>query len=321
MKISKVICVVLSCAVVMSLTGCNLINGIQNRAKLLTSEVANMGNSNLKISKEVLRCFSENDTKGLKDLLCAKTLGLPDIDEQILVGFNSFKGKVISFNQDLLGYEGDDIENGKKVFLERSWNIENIETDADKTCEIYIYQYVICDNDKTREGISQITITNSDGTEFTIGYKWPIYYNDGRDMSYKVVKAFSDKDMDGLKSMFCAKTLKAADIDAQIQMGLSFFKGKATMGKTGTVDGHDTFDGNHDYRTYVTDHEIVKSHEPICTSISVMNENIETDTGKIYKIEFYAYLLNNGDEAYKGISQIIIINGDGTKQIIGERLD
>lgn len=319
MKILKVICAILSCAMVMLLPGCSFFDRISTRVKMLGSEVTNMKRSNLEITKDVLNCFSENDAKALKALLCAKTQGLTDIDEQILAGFDLFKGRVTSFNEHILGYEGDSTENGKTTLLERSWNVENIVTDVGGVYEIFINAYIIYENDKNREGISQITITSIDGTELKIGYKWPSYYNEGRDMSYKVIKAFSENDMDGLKSMFCAKTSEIVDIDAQIQAGLSFFEGKATMGK---VEGKNTvYDGNHDYRTSVSDDEIVKNDKPTRTSITVLNENIETDASKIYKIEFYAYLLYIGDETCKGISQIIIISDDGRKQVIGERLE
>jgi hypothetical protein len=141
----------------------------------------------------------------------------------------------------------------------------------------------------------------------------------GRDMSYKLITAFSDHDMNGIKSMLCAKTFEMADIDTQIQDGLSFFKGKATMG---AVKGNSSlYDGKNDYQTTVSDDETVKNGEPTRTSITVMNVNIETDANKIYKIKFYANLLYTGDETRKGITQIIITDGDGRKQVIGERLD
>jgi hypothetical protein len=42
--------------------------------------------------------------------------------------------------------------------------------------------------------------------------------------------------------------------------------------------------------------------------ITVQNENIETDAGEIYKLEFYGYLLYTDDVTYQGISQITIIS-------------
>ncbi len=319
MKILKVICVILSCAMSMFLPGCGFFDRIKTSIKTAESEFAKMKNTNLEITKDVLKCFSEKDTKSLKALLCAKTQGMTDIDEQILAGFNLFKGRVTSFNEDLLGYEGDSTEKGIKIRLERSWNVEDIVTDAGENYEIFIHTYIIYDNDKNREGISQITITSSGGTELEIGYKWPSYFNEGRDMSYDIIEAFSEKKMDVIKSMFCAKTLKIVDIDEQIQAGLSFFEGKANMGKD--KRNNMGYYRNNDYYIYVRDAEMVKNHKPIQTSITVLNENIETNAGKLYKIEFYAQLLNIGDETCKGISQIIIISDDGKKHIIGKRLD
>ncbi len=314
----KVICAILSCAMVMLSSGCSFFD-IPTRGKMLDSEVTNMKKSNLEITKDVLNCFSGKDAKALKTLLCEKTQGLTDIHEQILAGFDLFKGKVTSFNEYVSGYEGDSTENGRKTLLERSWNVEDIVTDVGGVYKISINAYITNEDDKKKEGISQITITCSDGKKLEIGYKWPSYYSEGRDMSCKVIKAFSENDMDGLKSMLCAKTLGKVDIDAQIRAGLSFFEGKATKGK---VEGEYTvYDGNHDYHTSVSDDEIVKNNKPTRTSITVLNENIETDASKIYKIEFYAYLLCIDDETCKGISQIIITGDDGRKHVIGERLD
>lgn len=300
----------------MILQGCGL---LQSRLNLLESEVNSANNYKLEITNNVLNCFSEGDETALKALLCAKTQGLTDNDEQIQKGFDLFKGKVISFNEDLLGSEDESIEYGKTTLLERSWGVEDIVTDLGDEYEINIHAYVIDEGDKKREGISEITITCSNGTEFQIGYQWPSYYSDGSEMSYKVITAFSEKDIAGLKSLLCTKTLDMVDINKQINTGFNFFEGKATMGK---VDGKDiVYDGNHDYNTTVSDDEVVINNEPTRTSINVFNDNIETDTGKIYTLEFYAYLLYTDDKSYESISQITITSDDGTKQVIGEKLD
>lgn len=305
---------IVSCVMVMALlSACG-----SGRLDILYSDMANMEKSNLEITNDVLGCFSENDAEGLKVLLCAKTQGLTDIDEQILTAFDFFEGEVISFDDYLLGYESESTENGKTTFLERSWNIKDIITNEGAAYNIFINVYSICKDDKNREGISQITITRSDDTELKIGYEWPVYYDEGRDMASKVINAFSENNMDDLKYMLCSKTLEMTYIEAQIQMGLEFFEGEATKGK---VEGKNiTYDGRHDYHTSVSDDEIVQNGEPISTSITVFNENIETDAGKIYEIEFYAYLLNTDDETYEGISQIIISSDDGRECVIGERV-
>lgn len=323
MRFLKVVCVMISCVMMATLlSGCGASPFISERLKQLNSKTLNEKQSNLHISKDVLNCLSENDKQGLKTLLCLKTQGLTDIDKQILSGFDFFKGRVVSFNEkDLSGYEGESIDGGKTTFLERSWRIQEIKTDEGATYEIDMNAYIICDDDKDREGISQITIISGDGTELKIGYQWPMHYDEGRDLSIEVVKNFDKKDADGLKAMLCTKTQETEEIDRQIQSGLDFFEGRATFGKVGTVNGQDLYDGGHDWHAFVNDKENVENGQPTRTSIAVRVENIETDTKKIYSLKFYAYLLCREDKAIEGISQIIIENNDGRELVIGKRID
>jgi hypothetical protein len=323
MKKLKVLSAILYCFMLIFLQGCNGSSLISERLKSLELLTAKEEKANLQMSKEVLNCFSDNDAQGLKSLLCLKTQGLADIDEQISAGFDFFKGKVISFDEkDMSGYEGESIDYGETTFLERAWSINNIKTDADETYKIHIRDYYICENDKAREGISQITITSSTEQELVIGYQWPLHDNDGRDMSVEIVKKFDARDKNGLKAILCATTLDIEDIDKQIQGGFDLYEGKATWGKVGTdQQGHELYDGTHDWHASVSDDETIANGEPTRTSIDVQIDNIETDLGRIYRITFYANLLNKDDETSEGIEQIIIESDDGIKQVIGERLD
>ncbi|MDF2820128.1 MAG: hypothetical protein K0R15_569 [Clostridiales bacterium] len=323
MKKLKILCAILYCFMLIFLQGCNGSSLITERLKSLELLIAKEEKANLQMSKDVLNCFNDDDAQGLKSLLCLKTRGLVEIDEQISACFDFFKGKVISFDEkDMSGYEGKSIEYGETTFLERVWSINNIITDTDETYEIHIRDYYICENDKAREGISQITITSSTEQELVIGYRWPLHDNEGRDMSIEIVKKFDARDKNGLKVMLCATTLDIEDIDKQIQAGLDFYEGKATWGKVGTdYQGHELYNGKHDWYSSVSDDETIVNGVPTRTSIDVQIYNIETDLGNIYKITFYADLLNKDDETREGITQIIIESDDGIKQVIGERLD
>ncbi len=314
MKIPKFIYIILICSIFLFLQGCSF---IQYRLNLLELEVNRAKKYELELTNDVLNCFNEKDTDALKTLLCAKTQDLTDIDEQIQACFDLFKGKVISFEDNLMGYEGESVESGHTTRLERAWKIKDIVTDEDKEYEIYIYTYVINEKDKDKEGISDLTVTCSDGKEVKIGYRWPSYYHEASELSHKVISAFSENDIAGLKSMFCKRTLDITDINEQLQTAIEFFEGKATLGM---VEGESLdYNRDHDYTTTVNDEEIVENNEAIRTSISVYNENIETDAGRIYSLEFYSYLLASDDETFEGISQIIITDDAGTKQVIGER--
>lgn len=171
MRFLKVVCVILSYVMIVALLqDYGFYPSTPERLKLLNSQTLNEGKANMQMSKDVLNCFSENDAQSLRALFCLKTQGLTDIDKQILAGFDFFKGSVVSFNEeDLSGYEGESIESGKTTFLERSWRIKDIKTDVGETYEIEINAYIICDEDKSREGISQIIITDDDGKELVIG--------------------------------------------------------------------------------------------------------------------------------------------------------
>lgn len=303
---------------IISLSACSLLPEFQTRLDMLTSETNNADKENLKTTQNVLDCFSKKDAKALKALLCPKTQELKDTDQQILEAFRLFHGKVISFNKDLSGNQTDDIEYGKRTSLERDWGTEDIVTDENNKYTIQIHTYNICDVDKSRVGITDITIS-SKGSNFQIGYRWPFYNNEGQDLSYKLITAFSDRDIKGIKSMLCAKTSEMADIDTQIQDGLGFFEGKAIMG---AVKGNSAlYDGDNDYDITVNDHEIVKNGKPTRTSLNVIIVNIKTDANKIYKMEFYANLLYTDDKAYKGITQINITDDGGKKKVIGMRFD
>ena len=301
------------------LSGCGS-SLITSRLNQLNKETALAKESQLETSEQVLSCFSEKDIEGLKSLLCARTQNLIDIDEQITAAFDLFDGNVIAFDDHFLGYEGKSTEYGKTTNLERSWSINDIETDKNENYEIYINIYNIYENDKTREGITKITLTKDDDTELVIGYKWPSYYNDGRDLSSKVIAALSDNDLTSLKKQFCEKSLAALDIDEQLESALIFFEGNAIRGR---IEGPDSrfYDGKYDYHTFVSDNEVIENYEPISTSISVRCENIMTDSDEIYEVVYYAYLLCRDNETIEGISQMIISRADGTQYIIGEKVE
>lgn len=347
MKISRVVSVVavLFCVLILQ-TGCSLFDCVPNKKELSekAGEVAEkakeeitikavenlngflrsfhdkgvIGLTEEELSEVIVSCFSESNTDILKNMFCVKTQKLSDIDEQILEGFDFFEGKVISFDDKVLAYEGSHVENGKKTFLERGWPVKKIKTDAGRTYELYIRVYFIYEQDKNREGISQISITREDGKELEIGYIWPDHYNEGSDMSRKIVGMFDDGDKAGLETLFCAKSLETADISQQIQEALDFYQGVAIAGKVD--DSNTLYDGKHDYHTSVSDDEVVKNHKPISTTIATHISNIETNAGKTYEMDFYAYILCVDDETLKGISQIIITDDNGNKRIIGERI-
>jgi len=323
MKSLKVVCVVFLCFIVLlCFSGCDFFPNIASRLDRLNEEYAEEMKSNLALSKALIDCFSEKDIDGLKVLLCERTRELTDIDDQIIAGFDILNGKIMSFNeQELSSYEGKSTEYGKTTRLERKWSILNIENETNENYEIYIHVYYVYENDKKREGIAELIITRcGDDEEVIIGYAWPDYYTEGRDMAKEVMKKFDEKDLKGLEALFCDNILETKDIEHQIRSAIDFFEGKAVDGWSESITGQKYYDGSRDWDCSVNDETAISNGKPTSIFLTVHITNIETDVGKKYEIDFFFFLLALEDENCEGISQIIITRNDGEKRTIGEMM-
>lgn len=125
-----------------------------------------------KIAKQqceaVLEYLDNDDVEGLKSMFCNKTVSSLDLDEQIQDAMNVFEGKTISY-QALTSIGGRSYENGQITRLDITPSIINIVTDTDKEYEITFYSYLICVDDRDKEGISKISIKFENGQECIIG--------------------------------------------------------------------------------------------------------------------------------------------------------
>ena len=312
---------IIICIALLPLSGCQLIG---NTIGALVAPLADFipirkqaTEAKIEISQKIVDCFNEKDTESIVNILCKKTQEIADIKEQIRKGFEFVKGNIVSYDKEFeAAGEGQSTEYGETLEFDNGWTINDVTTDIGEVYTIYVHMFVL-DTDKNREGVSNFSITDKSDAERAIGYRWTKYDYDGITLAHNAVKAISDEDLNGLKALFCAKSLENNDIENQMQSGFKFFEGKATFGEVKGQPG--TFDGNHDFRSEVKDEEIIENYKPVQTYISVFCENIETDTNKIYTLELYAYLLNIDNQAYQGISQIII--REGTYEcVIGEKL-
>lgn len=313
-KLKKAICIGLSCLMIMLMSGCSAISKVIKRALDSSKQP-----TNLEISQNILDCFDNEDTQGLKALLCPKTQGIEDIEEQIREGFDFLDGKVVSFDENVSNDESESVDHGTTEELSRTLHIEDITTDTGGTYKLYVSINLIYIEDEDREGITDITIVNEDNdTTFQIGYTWPDHHTEGRKISTEIIKALGEGDSEALKDTLCEETLEISDIDGQIQAAFDFFEGKALMGKV--EGGPYEYDGKHDFKTTVSDDEVIEGNEPISTSVYVYCTNIETDSDRVYELEFYAYLLSDEHEEYEGVSQITIFDENGDKLVIGDKI-
>jgi hypothetical protein len=145
------------------LIGCSGVNPwIEQRLEMLGELTTASKEGSLEISQNIVKCFNENNVQGLKTLLCNKTQNLSDIDEQIQAGFDIINGNIISFDEnDLNVSEGQSISNGTTTKLDRIWSINDITTDSSETYSISVRINIIYEEDKAREGITELIVSDS----------------------------------------------------------------------------------------------------------------------------------------------------------------
>lgn len=107
-----------------------------------------------------------------------------------------------------------------------------------------------------------------------------------------------------LCNLFCEKIKTSHNIDDEILKAVEF------------IDGNIINDGELEHLSEAgsawRDGEKIDSH--ICPQI----KQVETDSGKIYNISFFAYIIYEEDTSYAGITRITIFAEDGTSCMIGE---
>jgi len=125
---------------------------------------------------------------------------------------------------------------------------------------------------------------------------------DSKPMSEKVLKYLDTDDVEGLKSMFCEKTIsETPDLDEQIEAAMDFYKGK-TVSYRGILG---------------TEGESVDNGVTTKLRMNPHITDIETDAGEKYHIKIYAYIIYMKDTTMEGISEIDIYAENDTVCTIG----
>lgn len=117
-----------------------------------------------------------------------------------------------------------------------------------------------------------------------------------------ILEFLSNDDTEGLGNMFCNIIVNTYDFDEQVQGAVDFFEGK--------VVSYDI--------TSTSYMESVRGGKQVDVHTSPYIENIETDTGEIYTISFYSYLICVKDRNREGISELLIKNSDGETYVLGD---
>ncbi|MBO5017148.1 MAG: DUF5104 domain-containing protein [Bacteroidaceae bacterium] len=109
-------------------------------------------------------------------------------------------------------------------------------------------------------------------------------------------------DTNGLKELFCSVVSDSQNFDSNLLEAVEFFDG--------TVTSYDIKSIGSDQKTDHGNTEIIH--------VSPKIWDIETSTGKSYKISYYAYIVNSDNPEYVGISEIQIKSEDGNEFKLGD---
>ncbi len=124
----------------------------------------------------------------------------------------------------------------------------------------------------------------------------------GVELCNEVIRCFDEDDVYGLKELFCAAIQNNNNLDYEIKNAFDFFEGSIE-----SYDGFSIGSGES-----VDDGVLMDSH-----IVPVIN-NIETDSGNIYKITFLSYIVLEKNEQYEGINYLIVRDYNGSFVMIGD---
>jgi len=112
-----------------------------------------------RIADAIMKSLNDGEAEGLKSLFCQYSLDLPDIDEQIQEAIDYFKDRVISYEElKRAATNGKTYEEGRITRLRTSARIVNISIGEEQIYSIVFHNYIVNENDKDKEGISEIAI-------------------------------------------------------------------------------------------------------------------------------------------------------------------
>ena len=141
-------------------------------------------------------------------------------------------------------------------------------------------------------------------TIFT-GCEKPDYINTteyNKEKTIEILRCFDEEDAEGLKKLFCNKIKDTEELNQQILDAFVFFEGK-TISYTQKYSSSES--------------ESLEAGKTVKLRVYPDIQNIKTDKGKSYRIDYYSLIIYEKDNNLVGISKILITNEIGNECIIG----
>ncbi len=126
--------------------------------------------------ENIIECLSNNNTESLKNMFCNTIKTQSDFDVKVQEAVDFFDGEVISFDVTAIGSMAT-IYRGKQTVLRISPYIWDVKTNTDKIYKIRFYSYLVCEDNKEKVGISELSIECSNGKKYVLGDYYEVNHN------------------------------------------------------------------------------------------------------------------------------------------------
>lgn len=161
----KIISIILLCAVLCTLSGCNQINGVADDIiwDLKAPDIAN------EQAGIILDCLKTGDSEKLEALFCKNVSSSHDLKTEIAEAIEFIDGNIIDDGKwSGMASGGKSIDNGKTTKLNIHPSIWDIKTDTGKEYDITFTSYLIYEKDSNYVGMTHVHVW-SENNDILIG--------------------------------------------------------------------------------------------------------------------------------------------------------
>ena len=143
--------IILICLIGISSSGCAVSQVLENKAD-------NQRHAE-EVSKELIRCINERDLDGIEQMFNQYSRNEKKLRKDIEDFLDYIDGEIEDYDFNYRGEISSSIRDGKWTRQETQTKLENIITDTGKKYyQITFSEYVICTEEKDKEGISILTL-------------------------------------------------------------------------------------------------------------------------------------------------------------------
>lgn len=120
-----------------------------------------------KLAKQMVQYINDNDSDKIKTLFSEYCQTNFELEYEIEKLFDKLDGKIISYEI----YDGggeERIRDGKLIMESLSTHLNHVKTDTEEEYIISICEYLVYEEEKTKQGVCYLRLSDADGNEILI---------------------------------------------------------------------------------------------------------------------------------------------------------